>query len=192
MQVLDADLGDPFVSYFDAMVAAEFFKYLQNSRSSFAIANAAAETNDNKELLAATHWTKIDDLQLDELACGNDEERTSLFEMREIGFRFTQLMNIYNPGIMALIPGGGRFGDCLNAIIEMSKAEFEFLYTHVTNNSDTDPFVMRSSVALEEYAVEGMQDALSLPELRLESQTDEAILGLKEKSAQLALLCLPA
>lgn len=151
------------------------------------------ETKDQKGLQAATHWREIEELQLDELALGDDEERTSLCELRDIGFRFTQLMNIYNPGILALIPGAGRFGNCLDAIIYMSEAEFEFLRTYVANNASGDPFVTRSSVTLEQYVVgDGMQGALLLPELRLESQADEAILGLKEKSAQLALLCLPA
>jgi len=191
IKALDAGHGDPFGSYSDVMVAIEFFKYLQNSRSSFG--DPAAEMEDQKEMLASTHWREVEDLQLDELAGGNNELRTLLCEMRDIGFRFTRLMNIYNPGIMALIPGAGRFGNCLNAIIDMSKAEFNFLCTYMTDKSNADPFMTRSSAALEEYvAGNGMQGALSLPELRLGSQADEAILGLKEKSAQLALLCLPA
>lgn len=88
-----------------------------------------------------------------------------------------------------LIPSSGCFGDCLNVLTNMDEAAFRVFQQYMAQNHDQ--FLLKVSTLLEPYVREGMWGTLTLPRLRLEVDGGFDELVVKDRSDQLALVCLP-
>ncbi|OBT94485.1 hypothetical protein VE01_07203 [Pseudogymnoascus verrucosus] len=170
----------PFRPFAESVLALEFYRFLQNERTS------------HGKMLPLTargfDFTKIQELEINLPA--RRGRGANLQALQRIGYRLSKLASIYGDGILALIPSSGCFGDCLNVLANMDEAAFKMFQQHMDKNRDQ--FLLKVSTPLEPYVQEGMWDTLTLPKLRLEVEEGFDELAVRDRSDQLALMCLPS
>ncbi|KFY81474.1 hypothetical protein V500_11385 [Pseudogymnoascus sp. VKM F-4518 (FW-2643)] len=169
----------PFKPFAESVLALEFYRFLENQRAA------------HGEMLPLTErgfdFAKI--WELEKSLPPRHSRGANLRALQQIGCRLSKLTSIYGDGILALIPSSGCFGDCLNVLTNMDEAAFRIFQQHMAQ--DQDRFLLKVSPLLEPYVQEGMWGTLTLPRLRLEVDGEFDELVVKDRSDQLALVCLP-
>lgn len=170
----------PFKPFAESVLALEFYRYLEGERVI------------HGEMLPLTargiDFTKIQELE--KSLPPRHGRGANLRALQQIGCRLSRLTSIYGDGILALIPSSGPFGDCLNVLSNMDEASFRVFQHHMDKNHDQ--FLLKVSPLLEPYVREGMWGTLNLPKLRLELDGGLDELAVKDRSDQLASMCLPS
>ncbi|KFY53440.1 hypothetical protein V496_07595 [Pseudogymnoascus sp. VKM F-4515 (FW-2607)] len=170
----------PFKPFAESILALEFYRFLEDERAI------------QGEMLPLTargiDFTRIQELE--NSLPPRHGRGANLRALQQIGFRLSKLTSIYGDGILALIPSSGRFGDCLNVLSNMDEASFRVFQHYMDKNHDQ--FLLKVSPLLEPYVREGMWGTLNLPKLRLELDRGLNELAVKDRSDQLASMCLPS
>ncbi|KFY25001.1 hypothetical protein V493_04901 [Pseudogymnoascus sp. VKM F-4281 (FW-2241)] len=170
----------PFKPFAESVVAHEFFRLLESERAT------------HGEMLPLTARA------FDFLKIGELEKRlpprhgrgANLRALQQTGYRLSKLTSIYGEGILALIPSSGHYGDCLNVLANMDEASFTVFLQHM--DKDRDQFLLKLCPLLEPYVREGMWGTLTLPKLRVEVDGEFDEMAVKDRSDQLASMCLPS
>ncbi|OBT63743.1 hypothetical protein VE03_06158 [Pseudogymnoascus sp. 23342-1-I1] len=176
---LGPDVG-PFKPFAESVLALEFYRFLEGERAI------------HGEMLPLTargfDFTKIQELE--KSLPPRHGRGANLRALQQIGCRLSKMTSIYGNGILALIPSSGSYGDCLNVLSNMDEASFRVFQQYMDKNQDQ--FLLKVSPLLEPYVREGMWGTLNLPKLRLELDGGLDELAVKDRSDQLAMMCLPS
>ncbi|KFY50410.1 hypothetical protein V495_00294 [Pseudogymnoascus sp. VKM F-4514 (FW-929)] len=170
----------PFKAFAESVLALEFYRYLENERAM------------HGEMLPLTarafDFTKI--RELENSMPPRAGRGANLRALQQFGCRLSKLTKIHGDGILALIPSTGCYGDCLHVIANMEEAAFRVFEQHMDKNRDR--FLLKVSPLLEPYVRDGMWGTLTLKRLRLEVEGGFDEMAVRDRSDQLALMCLPS